>query len=130
MANTCRHPIDKVKVLTLADPMVQWCTLCGATRFITGTFGQAAKSPKWRSPKLALKSSLPEEKAPARVDFGTAIQISSVGSTRAQPVSLNGRWSCSKCDAACYYDGRCGDGPILTCKCNESEHNRYLSETR
>lgn len=58
MANTCRHPIDKVKVLTLADPMVQWCTLCGATRFITGTFGQAAKSPRWRSPKLAKESSL------------------------------------------------------------------------
>lgn len=25
---------------------------------------------------------------------------------------------CSRCGASCYYDGRCGDGPILTCGCD------------
>ena len=26
---------------------------------------------------------------------------------------------CSQCGASCYYDGRCGDGPILTCGCDK-----------
>jgi hypothetical protein len=27
---------------------------------------------------------------------------------------------CSICGAAAYYDGRCGDGPVLTCGCDRS----------
>jgi hypothetical protein len=26
---------------------------------------------------------------------------------------------CSACGAAAYYDGRCGDGPILMCGCDK-----------
>lgn len=26
---------------------------------------------------------------------------------------------CSVCGAGAYYDGRCGDGPVLICGCNE-----------
>ena len=26
---------------------------------------------------------------------------------------------CSECGAAAYYDGRCGDGPILMCGCDQ-----------
>lgn len=25
---------------------------------------------------------------------------------------------CSRCGAAAYYDGRCGDGPVLMCGCD------------
>ena len=28
-------------------------------------------------------------------------------------------WICSECGAKAYYDGRCSDGPILTCGCDE-----------
>lgn len=28
---------------------------------------------------------------------------------------------CSVCGAAAYYDGRCGDGPVLLCKCDEGQ---------
>lgn len=28
-------------------------------------------------------------------------------------------YTCSECGASCYYDGRCGDGPILTCGCDK-----------
>lgn len=28
---------------------------------------------------------------------------------------------CSVCGAAAYYDGRCGDGPILMCGCDKGE---------
>lgn len=24
---------------------------------------------------------------------------------------------CSRCGSGAYYDGRCGDGPVLMCKC-------------
>jgi len=30
------------------------------------------------------------------------------------------QYYCNRCGAAAYYDGRCGDGPILTCGCSES----------
>ena len=26
---------------------------------------------------------------------------------------------CSNCGAAAYYDGRCGDGPVLVCGCDK-----------
>ncbi|MHA2066418.1 MAG: hypothetical protein ACXABY_18760 [Candidatus Thorarchaeota archaeon] len=26
---------------------------------------------------------------------------------------------CSVCGAGVYYDGRCGDGPVLMCRCDE-----------
>lgn len=28
-------------------------------------------------------------------------------------------YSCSNCGAAAYYDGRCGDGPVLVCGCDK-----------
>lgn len=28
------------------------------------------------------------------------------------------KYVCSNCGAGCYYDGRCGDGPILYCECS------------
>lgn len=28
---------------------------------------------------------------------------------------------CSHCGAAAYYDGRCGDGPVLMCNCDRGE---------
>lgn len=28
------------------------------------------------------------------------------------------RYHCSHCGASAYYDGRCGDGPVLTCGCD------------
>lgn len=31
-------------------------------------------------------------------------------------------YECSVCGAGAYYDGRCGDGPILTCGCNRGEY--------
>jgi hypothetical protein len=30
-------------------------------------------------------------------------------------------YCCSICGAAAYYDGRCGDGPILTCGCDKGQ---------
>lgn len=27
---------------------------------------------------------------------------------------------CSNCGASCYYDGRCGDGPVLWCECSKN----------
>ena len=50
--------------------------------------------------------------------------------TRAQPVQTSKGWKCSKCNTSCYYDGRCGDGPILMCNCNEAEDDRYSNEKR
>jgi hypothetical protein len=29
---------------------------------------------------------------------------------------------CSNCGASAYYDGRCGDGPVLTCPCTKRGH--------
>jgi hypothetical protein len=26
-------------------------------------------------------------------------------------------WVCNRCGTGCYYDGRCGDGPIKRCGC-------------
>lgn len=28
-------------------------------------------------------------------------------------------YMCSNCGAAAYYDGRCGDGPVLVCGCDK-----------
>ena len=36
---------------------------------------------------------------------------------------------CSECGAAAYYDGRCGDGPILTCGCNKRKR-RWVDDGR
>jgi len=30
-------------------------------------------------------------------------------------------YKCSVCGAGALYDGRCGDGPVLTCNCNRGE---------
>lgn len=29
------------------------------------------------------------------------------------------KWICSKCSKDAYYDGRCGDGPVLMCGCDK-----------
>lgn len=34
---------------------------------------------------------------------------------------MDNNWICSKCGAAAYYDGRCGDGPVLLCDCDKGE---------
>ncbi len=34
---------------------------------------------------------------------------------------------CSECGAAAYYDGRCGDGPILMCGCDKKGKPAYDS---
>jgi hypothetical protein len=33
---------------------------------------------------------------------------------------------CSNCGASCYYDGRCGDGPVLQCDCRN--RGRWVDE--
>lgn len=34
---------------------------------------------------------------------------------------MQSEWSCSHCGAAAYFDGRCGDGPVLLCNCDKGE---------
>lgn len=36
---------------------------------------------------------------------------------------------CSNCGAAAYYDGRCGDGPVLLCGCDE-RGGRWVNDGR
>lgn len=31
------------------------------------------------------------------------------------------QYICSVCGAPAYYDGRCGDGPVLICGCDQGE---------
>ncbi len=38
-------------------------------------------------------------------------------------------YSCSVCGASAYYDGRCGDGPILTCGCDK-RGGRWVNDGR
>ena len=35
---------------------------------------------------------------------------------------------CSNCGASCYYDGRCGDGPVLDCAC--TKRGRWIDDGR
>lgn len=35
---------------------------------------------------------------------------------------------CSNCGEAAYYDGRCGDGPVLTCNC--VKRGRWINDGR
>lgn len=51
---------------------------------------------------------------------------------RAQAYNANGNgdWRCSKCGVSCFYDGRCGDGPILMCDCNAAEDAYWANERR
>lgn len=37
------------------------------------------------------------------------------------------RWVCSNCGADAYFDGRCGDGPVLICRCRNGE---YINDGR
>ncbi len=37
---------------------------------------------------------------------------------------------CSNCGAAAYYDGRCGDGPVLTCGCDKRGRRRVDEGSR
>ena len=34
----------------------------------------------------------------------------------------NFNYVCSNCGTPCYYDGRCGDGPVLYCDCVKNGH--------
>jgi hypothetical protein len=36
---------------------------------------------------------------------------------------------CSYCGAAAYYDGRCGDGPVLMCGCDKRRRSRDAKPT-
>lgn len=38
-------------------------------------------------------------------------------------------YSCSNCGAEAYYDGRCGDGPILVCGCDK-RGRRWINDGR
>jgi len=38
-------------------------------------------------------------------------------------------YCCSHCGAAAYYDGRCGDGPILMCGCDK-RGRRWVNDGR
>jgi hypothetical protein len=38
-------------------------------------------------------------------------------------------YCCSNCGAAAYYDGRCGDGPILMCGCDK-RGRRWVNDGR
>lgn len=40
-----------------------------------------------------------------------------------RPYYDEGVFRCNKCGATAYYDGRCGDGPILMCGCDKSEYS-------
>jgi|ERR1700722_6547623 len=37
---------------------------------------------------------------------------------------------CSNCGARCGYDGRCGDGPYLVCKCSSHENTHWIDDGR
>ena len=37
---------------------------------------------------------------------------------------------CSNCGQRCNYDGRCGDGPYLVCKCADSENTIWVNDGR
>jgi hypothetical protein len=41
---------------------------------------------------------------------------------------MNKAYVCSVCGESAYYDGRCGDGPILTCECDQS--GRWVEDGR
>lgn len=32
------------------------------------------------------------------------------------------KYVCSNCGKECYYDGRCGDGPVLFCDCTKNSY--------
>lgn len=36
---------------------------------------------------------------------------------------------CSACGSAAYFDGRCGDGPVLTCGCDR-RGSRFVDDGR
>lgn len=55
------------------------------------------------------------------------VQSSNSGRGHATPSQgYGGTWSCSQCGTGCYYDGRCGDGPVLTCDCNKGTEGWYM----
>jgi hypothetical protein len=37
---------------------------------------------------------------------------------------------CSNCGSRCGYDGRCGDGPYLVCKCGSAENSVWINDGR
>jgi hypothetical protein len=38
------------------------------------------------------------------------------------------QYECSNCGATAYYDGRCGDGPVLMCECRNK--GRWIDDGR
>ena len=39
-------------------------------------------------------------------------------------------YRCSHCGAEAYYDGRCGDGPVLVCDCVSPRNTRWINDGR
>jgi len=39
-------------------------------------------------------------------------------------------YKCSHCGAAAYYDGRCGDGPVLVCNCVSEGNTKWVDDGR
>jgi hypothetical protein len=42
----------------------------------------------------------------------------------------NHHYVCSRCGAEAGYDGRCGDGPYLTCECVSEKNSRWIDDGR
>ncbi len=38
------------------------------------------------------------------------------------------QYVCSNCGQRCGYDGRMGDGPYLTCRCNTGENSYWVND--
>lgn len=39
-------------------------------------------------------------------------------------------YRCSHCGAPASYDGRCGDGPYLTCSCVSARNTKWVNDGR
>ncbi len=42
---------------------------------------------------------------------------------------MKNNYVCSNCGASAYYDGRCGDGPVLMCGCDK-RRSRWVNDGR
>lgn len=45
-------------------------------------------------------------------------------------MNQNFNYVCSNCGTRCGYDGRCGDGPYLLCKCASPENTFWINDGR
>lgn len=39
-------------------------------------------------------------------------------------------YKCSHCGSPAFYDGRCGDGPVLICVCVSEQNTRWINDGR